>query len=151
MDLFKYRLPNGNVFIWLGSGGIWGRSESVDNALILDGGDVLFLRTDKILPLYEPKVKEDIKNLSCEEFAKKYELPLNIDLWKELKNGIEMERYPPFLEKNEDRMKDLQNMISMYITNILNLIDPNEKIRQLEAIMKKCHNDILRIRNEMKY
>ena len=51
MVLFKYKLPNGNVLIWLGTGETWGRSEGVDNVLILEGGDVLFLKTTKVIPI----------------------------------------------------------------------------------------------------
>ncbi len=150
MILSKYKLPNGNTFIWLGTGGVWGKSEGVDNAIILAGGDVLFLKTVKSLPLYEEKVKEDIKTLSCEEFAKKYDLPTSVDLWKELKEGAEIGSYPPFLQNVEERMADTRNMISMYITNILDLKEPKEKIKQLETIMHECQNNILKIKAEMK-
>lgn len=71
MVLFKYRLPNGNVFIWLGTGGIWGRSKGIDNVLILYGGDVLMLETVKTIPLWKKEVVEDVNNLSYEEFVKK--------------------------------------------------------------------------------
>lgn len=104
MVLFKYKLPNGNVFIWLGGGGIWGESEGVDNVLVLDGGDVLILKTIKAIPLREDEIRKDLKNLSYEEFAKKYDLPTNRDLWMELKEGVEMGKYPPFLEGSEERI-----------------------------------------------
>ena len=97
MVLSKYKLPNGNVFIWLGKGGIWEKSEGVDNVLILNGGDVLFLKTMKVLPLYEEKVKQDLKNLGHEEFVKKYELPADGDLLEDLKKGVITGEYPPFL------------------------------------------------------
>lgn len=150
MSLFKYKLPNGNVFIWLGRGGIWGKSEGVDNVLVLYRGDVLFLKTIKVIPLYREEVREDIKNMSYEEFAKKYELPANGDLWKELKEGIKMGRYPPFLENPEERVREFRNMISAYITSILQLYDPEEKIRQLEAIIEECHRKIMEIKAELR-
>ncbi len=149
MVLFKYKLPNGNVFIWLGKGGIWGISEGVDNVLVLEGGDVLFLRTTKVISLNEKEVKEDIKNLNYDEFAKKYELSSNYELWNELKNGVEMGNYPPFLEKPNERIIEFQRMISAYIFNILQLKDPNEKIRQLEAIMGDCRRKILEIKSQI--
>lgn len=104
MVLSKHELPNGNIFIWLGKGGIWGKGgekESIDNVLILAGGEVLFLKTVKVLPLYEEKVKEDIKILKYEEFMAKYELPFNVDLWKDLKQGAESGEYPPFLKMSK--------------------------------------------------
>ena len=149
MVLTKYKLPNGNVLIWLGRGGIWGKSEGVDNVLVLAGGDVLFLKTVKIIELYKEKVREDIKSLSREEFAKKYEIPGNGDLWKELKEGVKTGKYPPFLENLEERISDFKSMISLYITNILQIEDPDEKIRQLEEIIDKCRRNILKIRAEL--
>lgn len=40
-------------------------------------------------------------------------------------------------------------MISAYITNILQLRDPNEKIRQLEAIIGECYRKILEVKAEL--
>ena len=150
MVLFKYKLPNGNVLIWLGRGGIWGESEGVDNVLILEGGDVLILKTIKAIPLWEDDIRKDIKNLSYEEFAKKYDLSTSRDLWIELKDGVKMGKYPPFLEKPEERAKEFRSMISAYITNISQLKDPEEKIRQLEAIITECHRKIREIKEELR-
>jgi len=99
MVLSKYRFSNGNIFIWLGKGGIWGKGQEkggIDNVLILAGGEVLLLKTVKVLPLYEEKVKEDIKTLKYEDFIEKYDLPTDGDLWKDLKEGVESGEYPPF-------------------------------------------------------
>jgi hypothetical protein len=148
MVLFKYRLPNGNILIWLGTGGIGGKSEGIDNVLVLDGGDVLFLKTTKVIPLNKQEVKEDIKNLSYEEFAKKYELPSNRELWQELKEGIEIGRYPPFRENHEKKVSGFRNMVSAYISNILQLKNQDEKIRQLEAIVGECYRKIQEIKAE---
>ena len=148
--LSKYKLPNGNVFFWLGTGGIWGKTTGIDNVLVLDGGDVLFLETTKVISLHKEGVREDIKNLNHEEFAKKYELPTNGELWRELKQGVKTGRYPPFLENPEERVREFRGMISAYITNILQLRDPEEKIRQLEAIIGKCHRKILEIEEELR-
>jgi len=101
MVLSKQELSNGNVFIWLGKGGIWGKgeeSDDIDNVLILSGGEVLFLKAIKVMPLYEEKVRQDIRTLKYEEFTAKYNLPANIDLWKDLKEGAESGEYPPFLK-----------------------------------------------------
>lgn len=101
MVLSKHRFSNGNTFICLGKGGIWGKGEKeegINNVLILETGEVLFLKTVKVLPLHDKKVKEDLKKLNCEEFISKYKLPYNIDLWKDLKNGVESGEYPPILK-----------------------------------------------------
>lgn len=150
MVLFKYKLPNGNVLIWLGTGETWGKSKGVDNVLILEGGDVLPLKATNVISLWKEEVKEDIKNLEYEEFAKKYELPTNGELWRELKQGVKMGKYPPFREDAEKRVKDFRNMISAYITNISQLKDPEEKIRQLEAIMEECRREILKTKRELR-
>ena len=149
MVLSKYKLPNGNVFIWLGTGETWGRSSGVNNVLILEGGDVVSLKTTNVTPLWKEEVREDIKNLKYEEFAKKYELPANRDLWIELKEGVKKGKYPPFKEASEDRIREFKSMISAYIENISHLRDPDEKIRQLEAIIGGCYRKILEIKAEL--
>jgi hypothetical protein len=144
MALFKYKLPNGNVFIWLAT------SEGIDNLLVLEGGDVLILKTTTVVSLNKEEVKEDIKLLSFEEFVEKYELPSNVELWDELKRGVKMGNYPPFLEKPNEKIMEFRGMISAYIFNILQLKDPNEKIRQLEAIIGDCHRKILEIKSQIR-
>jgi hypothetical protein len=99
--LCKCEFPNGCTFIWLGKGDTWGKGEKkkgINNVLILEGGEVLFLKTVKVLPLHDEKVKNDLKKLNCEEFINKYNLPSNIALWKDLKEGIESGKYPPSLK-----------------------------------------------------
>lgn len=149
MVLSKYILPNGNVFIWLGRGGIWGESKGIDNVLILAGGDILFLETSKCLSLSDPEIGNDIKNLSRGEFIKKYEMPVNGDLWKELKQGVVAGEYPPFRQKTKARIGNFQTMISAYITNILHLKDRNERMRQLKVIIQECRNHLLKTRAEI--
>jgi hypothetical protein len=103
MVLCKCKFSNGNTFIWLGKGSVWGKGEKeegIDNVLILEGGEVLFLKTVKVLPLHDDEVKEDLKRLCCEEFISKYALPSNVALWEDLKEGIESGEYPPFLKLN---------------------------------------------------
>jgi len=150
MVLFKYRLPNGNVFIWLGTGRGWGGSEGIDNVLVLAGGDVLFLETRSVLSLAEEEVRKDLQKLGYEKFAEKYELPANGELWNELKAGVEEGRYPPILQNAKEEAKDFQTMISAYIANILNLRDPNERIRNLEAIIRECQIHTTRIRASLR-
>lgn len=146
MVLFKYKLPNDNVFIWLGKGGTWGKSEGIDNVLVLAGGDVLFLKTVKAIPLWKEEVKEDVKNLSQEEFTKKYKLPTNGELWKELKRDVEVGKYPPYLENPEERIKEYKNMISAYINGITRFVDPDKNIQQLESIIEDCQRKIFEIK-----
>ena len=145
MVLFKHKLPNGNVFIWLGGGGIWKESDGIDNVLILYGGDVLFLKTDKILSLNKKGVKEDIETLSYENFTKKYKLPMDIELWKELKQGISIGKYPLINENYEGWVREIREMVSAYIANILSLHDSEEKIQQLNEIIRECQMKIIEI------
>jgi hypothetical protein len=149
MVLTKYRLPNDNVFIWLGRGGIWEKSEGEDNVLILAGGDALFLKTFRTIELQNDEVKRDIENMSYEEFVKKYGLPTNGDLWKDLKEGIKSREYPPFLEHYEERIAGYKGMISLYIWRILHLKDPNEKIKHLEDVIGECRRHIASIRAKL--
>ncbi len=110
MIVTKYTLPNGNVFIWLGTGGIWTSSKGVDNILVLEGGDVLFLKTIKEVSLWKDEVKEDIEKLSFDEFVKKYDVPNNRDLWMDLKEGVKMGSYPPFVNIDQ-KLALFRNMI----------------------------------------
>jgi len=151
MVLSKYKLPNGNVFIWLGTGGVWGESEGLDNVLILAGGDILFLKTAKVLSLYQEKVRADVESLGHKEFAAKYEFPIDYDLWKELKESAKTGAYPPFSQNARDRIADFQNMISAYISNIQQVKDQYEEVRQLEAIIHECRNHIVKIRAESRH
>lgn len=106
MTLSKHKLRNGNVFIWLGKSEIWGKGgeeEGVDNVLILAGGEVLFLKTAKVLPLYEEKVREDLKILEYEEFIDRYDFPADRDFWKDLKEGVESGEYLAFFKKHGEK------------------------------------------------
>lgn len=151
MVLFRYKLPNGNVLIWLGTGAGWGTSEGIDNVLALEGGDVLLLKTTRVISLWEEGIREDIKNLNYEDFVKKYELPVfPRDLWLELKEGVKTGKYPLFLENPIERINKFQAMISAYITSILQLRDPDEKIRQLEAIRDETTRKIFSIKVGLK-
>jgi len=77
MSVDKYVLPNGNLLIWTGK---WAKEGKITNVLILAGGNALFLRIDKILPLWEKSIREDMHKLSYREFIEKYKIP--IDDWE---------------------------------------------------------------------
>lgn len=67
----KYKLPNGNIFIWLGNQPIHG----CEDVLILYGGDVLFLKT--IRKESSESIRKDIEKLEKSAFLDKYEWPHN--------------------------------------------------------------------------
>jgi hypothetical protein len=143
MVLSTYKLPNDNVLIWLGTGGLWGKTQEVDNVLVLAGGDVLFLRTVKTLPLYEEKVMEDIRNLTYKDIVAKYELPASEELVLQLKEGLKAGKYPPVVENAKSRVAEFRSMISAYISEISQLRDKEEWIRQLKEIVEECNRQIL--------
>jgi hypothetical protein len=68
MVLSRYKLPNDNVLIWLGTGGMWGKTKGVDNVLILAGGDVLFLETTKMISLHDQAFREDLAQERMAEY-----------------------------------------------------------------------------------
>jgi len=146
MVLSKFKLPNDNVLIWLGTGGLWGKTEGVDNVLILAGGDVLFLETIKTIALHDEVIREDIANLSCEAIIAKYELPVGVELIQDLKDGLETGKYPPTNQNLQDWIVEFKGMILAYIAKISQLKDPEERIRQLEAIRRECEKQILETR-----
>lgn len=80
----KYKLPNGNTFIWLGNQAIL---EGCYNALVLSGGNVLLLKTQ--VEYSADQIKRDITTLSKEDFLTHYGWEANAssdDLYWELKN-----------------------------------------------------------------
>jgi hypothetical protein len=141
MTLLKYKLPNDNVVIWLGSGVGWGKNEGIDNVLILAGGDVLYLKTIKELSLSNNQVREDLKNLSYNELCKKYDLPDKFELWSDLQKGVKTGKYPPYIDNQP--IDDFMQMVSSYISRIAQLSDRNEVTRILESIIRECHNKII--------
>jgi hypothetical protein len=79
----KYKLPNGNTFILLGNQPIYG----CKNVLIKAGGDVVFLKEERIDKVSD--IKDDIVNMSKPAFFTKYSWPENSsgnDLYWELKD-----------------------------------------------------------------
>lgn len=151
MIVDKYKLPNDNVLIWLGTGKGWAESGGIDNVLVLAGGDVLFLKTIKELPLNQKEVREDIKNLSHNKFVEKYEMPTDGGLWSELKKNVKMGKYPPHLASREERIRDYKNMLWMYIMNIVDShLEPEEQIQELKEIIKDCNMRIIGIKHKSK-
>ena len=78
----KYKLPNGNIFIWLGNQPIY----DCENVLILSGGDVLFLK--RVRKERSEIIREDMNKLEKDEFLDKHEWPHNESgngLYSELK------------------------------------------------------------------
>jgi len=140
MTLLKYKLPNDNVVIWLGSGFGWVKNDGIDNVLILAGGDVLYLKTIKRLSLSDNQVREDLKNLSYNKFYKKYDLPDKFELWSDLQEGVKTGKYPPYID---NQTIDFIQMVSSYISRIAQLSDRNEVTRILESIISECHNKII--------
>lgn len=142
MPIFKWKLPNGNTFIWFGRGIGWKESkDNIDNALILAGGDLLFLKTAEYLSLIDKEVERDIKNLSYEEFIKKYNLKtLKHELWMEIKNGLETGEYPAFLREIKNEIDDYEQMIYQY----LNYLD-EERLKKLK---KACDKRIIELKRK---
>lgn len=79
----KWELSNGNLFIWLSNQPI----HKCENVLILSGGDIVFLKSERKED--GTLIKNDIYTLSKVEFFKKYGWPNNSsgnDLYIELKD-----------------------------------------------------------------
>lgn len=71
----------------------------INNVLVLSGGDVLFLKTEGILPLWKKDIQDDLEKLDCKTFSKKYNVPISSDLFAEIKNGLKTGEYPRYLKK----------------------------------------------------
>lgn len=64
MVLFDFILPNGNELIWLGTGDGWQEGVGVDNILITNGGNVLFLTSRESISLRDgDKLADFMPNL----------------------------------------------------------------------------------------
>jgi hypothetical protein len=143
MVLSRYKLPNDNVLIWLGTGGMWGKTKGVDNVLILAGGDVLFLETTKMISLHDQAFREDLANLNPEAIITKYELPTNTELIQDLKYGLMTGRYPLINQNPQERMAEYKGMIFEYISRISLTTNREERIRQFEDIKREIESRIL--------
>lgn len=67
----KWELPNGNTLIWFGNQLIHG----CEHVLILSGGDVLFLRTQRGED--GVRIRNDISTLTKDAFMRAYGWPNN--------------------------------------------------------------------------
>ena len=111
--LDKHVLRNGNVLIWLGTGSGWASGDSFDNVLMLTGGDLLFLRTAKSIPIADEKVRGDLFNLSHQDFVKKYDVPMNHELWTDLKSGFQTGEYPLLSKSEKLRIWELREAVML--------------------------------------
>jgi hypothetical protein len=92
----KFEIENGNTLLYLE---LPNKDGIINNVLVLSGGDVLFLKTEGILPLWKKDIQDDLEKLDCENFAKKYNVPISSDLFAEIRNGLETGEYPRYLKK----------------------------------------------------
>jgi hypothetical protein len=130
--LDKYRMPNDNVFIWLGT-----TEKKVNNVLILAGGDVLFLEAIRTLSLMKEEVRNDIRTLDPSSLIKKYELPIDdFELLGDLKRGVETKQYPPY--SGIGAQEEYKSMIWRYISLLLSVRNPVEKVAILDGIIDEC-------------
>lgn len=127
----KYRLPNNNIFMWLGTS-----DQAVNNILILAGGDMLFLTALKTVSLSEDKTRNDIMTLDRKSFVEKYGAPISHELWEDLKKGVESGEYPPYLGTNATR--DYRSMLRDYIGALSRVKDSETRIKILDEIIGDC-------------
>ncbi len=127
----KYRLPNNNILMWLGTS-----DQAVNNILILAGGDMLFLTALKTVSLSEDKTRNDIMTLDRKSFVQKYGAPINHELWEDLKKGVKSGEYPPYLGINA--REDYQSMLRNYIGALSRVKDPETRIQVLDEIIGEC-------------
>jgi len=142
----KYKHPNGNVFLWLGSGSGIEKNLDIDNVLILDGGEVLLLKSVMSIPLYNQDVISDFRNEESSILAEKYGIPITRGFIEELKNGVANDAYPPFKQPLNDRFTTFKNMISMYIQHLKNLRSIDDATKHLEDVIDMCHKEIQDLR-----
>lgn len=131
MVIEEYRLPNDNVFIWLGT-----TDEVINDVLVLAGGDILFLKAQKTISLAKRGVKNDIMTLDCRSFAEKYKIPPNQELWSDLREKIESGEYPPF--HRIFARQAFESMLRGYVGALLRDSDPKRKIEILDGIIGDC-------------
>ena len=131
----EYWLPNDNVVLWIGQKDSMDTQYPTENALILARGDVLLFNTRSRISLREGEQKQDLLELSREDFKSKYDLELDYGLWTHLKEQIENSNYPPFLNQNKF------NEYSMMITKYLGRIDRSLN----EDLVEQFYLDLIRI------
>ena len=167
MILFKDRLPNDNIVIWFGTED----NDLINNAMILAGGDVLIFKVIHKIETNKFEIKNDLLNMSIQDFIEKYSLydnktieknleftEINLDnlkgkifeLLKDLKDGLLLEKYPPYVTKYKDKINDNKRMISKYLYNISNTSNFKEAIYHLTEVIAECGNKIQNLLKQTK-
>ncbi len=118
------------------------------------------------IELLKPQIKEDLLNMSVRDFIDKYDL-INFkniyntikereikeekyknkvyELIEELKEGVQLEIYPPFMVDYKSKLKSFKNKINDYLKKISNSSQSEETISYLEDIIEVCEAKILKI------
>ena len=167
MTLFKDRLPNDNIVIWFGTED----NDLINNAMILAGGDVLIFKAIHKIETNKFEIKNDLLNMSIQDFIEKYSLydnktieknleftEINLDklkgkifeILKDLKDGLSLEKYPPYITKYKDKINDNIWMISKYLYNISNTSNFEVAIYHLTEVIKECGNNIQNLLKQTK-
>ena len=113
------RLLNGNILIWLFS------DRGLDNILILNGGDILFLKTVHTIHLRNPETIEDLKSLRPREFMEKYfpdeSISFDSELYWFIRNKVEKKEIPVWSSdrKLEDDIEECLSKCRKEIIQIL--------------------------------
>ena len=144
----KYKLPNGNVFLWLGPGTGVEKNLGIENVLVLEGGEVLLFKSAITIPLYKQEVISDFRNEDPSDLAWKYGIPISRGLIEDLKNGVANGTYPPFKQSINERFTIFKDMISKYIQRFQSLHSKEDAIRHIEDVIDMCHQEINRMRNK---
>lgn len=111
--------------------------------MVLNGGDVLFLKTSKTLALWDEKVRQDIVTLGHDEFLKKYDVPMSFELWKDLKEGLQNGEYLPLEKSAERRFTELGRAVSADLGRILAMADVKKKVVLLREIISQIEYKIM--------
>ena len=167
MTLFKDRLPNDNIVIWFGTED----NDLINNAMILAGGDVLIFKAIHKIESNKYEIRNDLLNMSIQDFIEKHRLyeinkigknleltKINtdkfkgkiFDILKDLKDGLLLEVYPPYITKYKDRIKDNILMISKYLHNISNTSNYLIAVYHLTEIIAECENKIQNLLKQTK-
>lgn len=167
MPLFKDKLLNDNIFIWFGTYD----EDLINNALILAGGDVLILKGIQKIELFKPQIKEDLLNMSVNDFIDKYNLidfesieiefqerEINkvkyknkvFELIKELKEGVRSGNYPPIMANYNNQKKAFDYKIKKNLIKISNSSNSEEITSNLEEIKSICEDKIQLIKKNQK-
>ncbi len=154
MDFYDEILQNDNVFIWLG----YFDNTKVNNVLILYGGEVLILKAIRRFDLNTMKTRDDILNMSVEEFIDNYDLndyfSIFIDFAQDLKknkesyendikkiinhvkDGVKNKLYPPHMSKIQKPGGFIDKYMKI-VEYYINKIDSSNNIREIIKFCEK--------------